>query len=106
MLAAVDVGQYWLAVVGMLAAVVGAFVYLRIVLAMYAPAEGEEAPVGPRIRVDGGTGVALGLAAIGILVLGIVPGIVQDFSRDATQLIQCSTPAAQTPKTSCGTSKP
>jgi len=104
--AAVDVGQYWLAVVGMLAAVVGAFVYLRIVLAMYAPAEGEEAPVGPRIRVDGGTGVALGLAAIGILVLGIVPGIVQDFSRDATQLIQCSTPAAQTPKTPCGTSKP
>ena len=30
--AAVDVGQYWLALIGMLAAVIGAFVYLRIML--------------------------------------------------------------------------
>ena len=35
--AAVDAGQYSLALIGMLAAVIGAFVYLRIVLTMYAP---------------------------------------------------------------------
>src|SRR5262249_18652436 len=57
--AAVDVGQYWLALIGMLAAVIGAFVYLRIVLAMYAPAEDVETFEGPRIVVDTGTGLAL-----------------------------------------------
>ena len=35
--AAVDAGQYSLALIGMLTAVIGAFVYLRIVLTMYAP---------------------------------------------------------------------
>ncbi len=35
--AAVDEGQYSLALIGMLTAVIGAFVYLRIVLTMYAP---------------------------------------------------------------------
>src|SRR5207247_5465248 len=55
--AAIDVGQYWLALVGMLAAVIGAFVYLRIVLAMYAPPDDEAAGEGPRIVVDAGTGV-------------------------------------------------
>ncbi len=57
--AAVDAGQYWLALIGMLAAVIGAFIYLRIVLAMFAPSADEEAPAGPRIRVDRGTGLAL-----------------------------------------------
>jgi NADH-quinone oxidoreductase subunit N len=87
--AAVDARQYSLALVGMLAAVVAAFVYLRIVLAMYAPEEdtgGDAAPVG-RARVDAGTGMALTIAAVGILFLGIVPGYVLDFARDATQLL-------------------
>ena len=57
--AAIDVGQYWLALVGMLAAVIGAFVYLRIVLAMYAPPDDETVFDGPRIVVDAGTGLAL-----------------------------------------------
>ena len=85
--AAVNAGQYSLALIGMLAAVVGAFVYLRIVLAMFAPADDEVAPVGPRIVVDRSTGVALTIAAAAIVFLGIVPGIVLDFARDATQLL-------------------
>ena len=85
--AAIDVGQYWLALVGMLAAVVGAFVYLRIVLAMYAPPEGEVAAPGPRIVVDAGTGIALTIAAGAVVFLGIVPGILLDFARAATQLL-------------------
>ena len=84
--AAVDAGQYWLALIGMLAAVIGAYVYLRIVLAMYAPADDETAPEGPRIRVDGGTGVALVIAAARSSILGVIPGAVLDFARDATQL--------------------
>ncbi len=85
--AAVNAGQYPLALIGMLAAVIGAFVYLRIVLAMFAPAEDETAPEGPRITVDRSTGIALTIAAGAILFLGIVPGIVLDFARDATQLL-------------------
>ncbi len=85
--AAVDAHQYWLALIGMLTAVIGAAVYLRIVLTMYAPPEGELAPEGPRIRVDRGTGLALTIAAAAIIFLGVVPGIVLDFARDATQLL-------------------
>jgi NADH-quinone oxidoreductase subunit N len=85
--AAVAVGQYWLALIGMLAAVIGAYVYLRIILTMYAPADDEVAPEAARIRVDGGTGIALTIAAFVVIFLGVVPGIVLDFARDATQLL-------------------
>jgi NADH-quinone oxidoreductase subunit N len=103
--AAVNAGQYWLALIGMLTAVIGAFVYLRIVLAMYAPAEDEAAPPGPRIRVDAGTRTALAIAAGAIVFLGVVPGLVLDYARDATQLIQCATPGSDVPHTSCGPHK-
>lgn len=85
--AAVDAGQYWLALIGMLAAVVGAFVYLRVVLTMFAPADDETAPDGPPVAVDGGTRVALALAAVAVVILGVVPGAVLDLARNATQLL-------------------
>jgi NADH-quinone oxidoreductase subunit N len=84
---AVDVGQYWLAFIGMLAAVIGAYVYLRIILTMYAPVDDEVAPEASRMRVDGGTGLALTIAAFAVIFLGVVPGVVLDFARDATQLL-------------------
>jgi len=85
--AAVDAHQYWLALVGTLAAVVSAFVYLRIVLAMYAPTA--EAPAADRapLRVDGATSVALFVTSIAVVVLGIIPGFALDFARDATLLL-------------------
>jgi NADH-quinone oxidoreductase subunit N len=85
--AAIDVGQYWLALIGMLAAVISAFVYLRIVLAMYAPPDDEALPEGPPIVVDAGAGIALTIAASAILFLGVVPGIMFDFAHAATQLL-------------------
>lgn len=86
--AAVDEGQYVLALIGMLAAVVSAFVYLRIVLTMYAPGDDEEGPsTAHPARVDAAAGVALGIAAAGILFLGVLPDFVLDFARDATQLL-------------------
>ncbi|MFM7225571.1 MAG: NADH-quinone oxidoreductase subunit N [Actinomycetota bacterium] len=85
--AAVGAGQYWLALIGMIAAVVGAYVYLRIVLTMFAPADDEAAPDGPAITVDRGTGIALTVAAVAIVLLGVVPGVVLDFARNATQLL-------------------
>jgi NADH-quinone oxidoreductase subunit N len=85
--ATVAAGQYILTLIGMLAAVVGAFVYLRIVLTMYSPADDEVAPAGPRIAVDAGTSIALTIAVAAVLFLGLVPTTVLDFARDATQLL-------------------
>jgi NADH-quinone oxidoreductase subunit N len=85
--AAIDVGQYWLAVIGMLTAVISAFAYLRVVLAMYAPPDDDAVAEGPRIVIDAGAGLALSLAAGAIVFLGVVPGIVLDFAHAATQLL-------------------
>jgi NADH-quinone oxidoreductase subunit N len=88
--AAVDEGQYSLALIGMLTAAVAAFVYLRIVLAMYAPrteAEGADPLPTRRPRVDAGASTALAIAAAGVLFLGILPNVVLEFARDATQLL-------------------
>jgi NADH-quinone oxidoreductase subunit N len=85
--AAIDAGQYALTLVGVLAAVISAFVYLRIVLAMYAPTEAAPAVDLAPLRVDAATQVALFLASIGIVLLGIVPGFALDFARDATLLL-------------------
>ena len=83
--AAVDVGQYPLALIAMLASVVGAFVYLRIVVTMYGGI-GEEGP-GDRVAVDFPTRAVLTIAATAIVVLGVLPGFVLDFARDATLLL-------------------
>jgi NADH-quinone oxidoreductase subunit N len=97
--AAVDVGQYWLALIGMLAAVIGAFVYLRIVLAMYAPTDDVPVPDDSDVRVDGGTRFALTIAAVVILTVGMAPGLMLNFARDSVQLLECSTQAAQNTST-------
>jgi NADH-quinone oxidoreductase subunit N len=85
--AAVDARQYSLALIGMLTAVIGAFVYLRIVLTMYAPEEAEGEAAARRLRVDPGTSVALTITAAGVLFLGLLPNVVLEFARDATQLL-------------------
>jgi NADH-quinone oxidoreductase subunit N len=85
--AAVASGQYALALIGMLAAAISAFVYLRIVLAMYAPdGDAPESAQAP-LRLDVATGFAVFAAAAAVVVLGVVPGAVLDFARDATLLL-------------------
>jgi NADH-quinone oxidoreductase subunit N len=88
--AAVNSGQYALALIAMLASVVGAFVYLRIVVAMYG---GNDDAVEVDETADGGITVdfpsqaVLTIAVAAILVLGILPGFALDFARDATLLL-------------------
>jgi NADH-quinone oxidoreductase subunit N len=85
--AVVDDGQYVLAVIAMLSAVVSAFVYLRIVVAMYFAGNtygGETAELaGPAVRVPAAAGVALALAVVGTLWLGILPGAATSVANDA-----------------------
>ena len=64
-------------------------VYLRIVLAMYAPADDEAAARGhdPRIASTPAPASRSTIAAAGVLFLGIMPGVMLDFAKHATQLL-------------------
>ena len=85
--AAVSAGEYALTVIGVLTAVVATFFYLRLIVYMYMtqPEEAEaEALAG--LRVDPSTSAALVLACAATVALGVLPGAVLDFARDATLL--------------------
>jgi len=90
--AAVEAESYALAVLAMLAAVVAAFLYLRIIVAMYfggddaataTAAGGESTPIAFPFGARLGIGVALGIT----LFVGFLPDALVSFSRDATLLI-------------------
>ena len=86
--AAVDSSSYALAIIAMLTAVVSAFLYLRIIVAMYMqPDEDEAAATGPRIRVPATAAVSLGVAVLVTLVIGVLPGIAVDWARDAVPVL-------------------
>jgi NADH-quinone oxidoreductase subunit N len=69
--AAVDAGLVGLAVAGVLASVVGVYAYLRVVVYMYMRPVGAEAVEPFRFWT---TEVALVLSALGVVVLGVMPG--------------------------------
>ncbi len=79
--AAVDRHSYALAIVAMLAAVIAAFLYLRIIVSMYmddpagAPAE--------KVQLPRSTGVALAAAVAFTLVVGFIPGWLINLAKDA-----------------------
>jgi len=67
--AAVDVGLVWLAILAVLASIVGAFYYLRVVKLMYFDDPVDAAPIDTRAD----TGVLLSLNGIALLLLGVFP---------------------------------
>jgi len=81
--AAVDAGSYVLAVIAMLASVIAAFLYLRIIVSMYLadPEPGDEAEVPVRVPFSAGLGLVLTLSFT--LVVGFIPWWVVDYARDA-----------------------
>ncbi len=82
--AAIQEGYYGLAIIGVLSSVVSVFYYLRIVVMMYM-AEGEAEFEAPR---PGPVGMAaLGLAAAGILYLGILPSRVIEIASQSVEMI-------------------
>lgn len=68
--AVLGTGQIWLALVGVLFSLVGAFYYLRVIKLMYFDAPTDESP----IAAPADTRVALSVNGIAILALGILPG--------------------------------
>ncbi len=85
--ATVQAGQYAMALIGVLAAVVAAFFYLRVVVAMYM-SDGEDERAATALPVDLGTAVVL-VATIGMtLWIGFLPGTFLHFARDATLIFR------------------
>ena len=85
--AAVDSRSYAIALIAMLAAVVAAFFYLRIVITMYSAVDGEDAEAAPaRLPVPFGAGLVIAAAVVFTLLAGIVPQPFFDFAKDATLL--------------------
>jgi NADH-quinone oxidoreductase subunit N len=67
--AAWQAGQQWLAVVAVITSAIAAFFYLRIVVQMFMRDPVREV----RPTRDTGLAIGIGLAALGIVVFGIVP---------------------------------
>ena len=89
--AAIDSDSWPLAIVAMLSAVIAAFLYLRIVVAMYMSTDegDEETPVrtGPRVNVPFAAKLSLGLAFVFTLAVGFLPSSLADTSTDATPTV-------------------
>ncbi|HEY6316800.1 MAG TPA: NADH-quinone oxidoreductase subunit N [Acidimicrobiia bacterium] len=85
--AAAQANQYGLLVIGVLAAVVAAFFYLRIALTMLTP--GPDSPPAANLlrRVDVWSGIVLLACAALVLVVGVVPGAFVHWAKDATFLL-------------------
>lgn len=70
--AALHAGNWSLVLIGVISSVIAAFFYLRVIVLMYmeepAGAEADETSVWPRVVVA--------IPALGVLVLGIVPGVI------------------------------
>ena len=79
--AAVDARSFWLALAGMLTSVISAFVYLRIVLAMYGEPSPDDAARSYHVPVGAKLAIGLGLAAT--LGFGLYPKPLIDASRTA-----------------------
>ena len=82
--AAVDVRSYWTAIVAMMAAVVGAYLYIRLLIAMFLSEPDEDAEP---IEVPPTVAVVLGIAVIVTLVFGIFPGLLDGLAQDAMAVL-------------------
>ncbi len=86
--AAVQSRSYWLAVVAMVSAVIAAFAYLRVVVAMYFGDSGDETPesadASPAVGL--GAGAVVVFAVLFTLAAGVVPGLLESLSSTAAGL--------------------
>ena len=87
--AAIEARSFWLALVAMLSTVISAFLYLRIVLAMYAgDDEGDEPARRPaRLPVPVAAKIALVISVVATIGFGLVPGPLTHASKTAVPKI-------------------
>lgn len=95
--AAVDAGSTWLAAIAMLSSVIGAFLYLRIVVSMYMEGDEDDAREPRHIPIPFSAGLALGVSLLVTLAVGLFPSLLSDPAGDATPvLVVEAEPAADT----------
>ena len=82
--AAVDVRSYWVAIVAMMAAVVGAYLYLRILVAMFLSDPEEDAET---VTIPPTVGIVLVASVIVTVVFGIFPGLLDGIAQDALAVL-------------------
>ncbi len=80
--AAVDAGYVWLAVVGVLTSLVGAYYYLRVLVFLFMRSPAEGAPIAVPMR-SGYVSFALVLAGYYVMKMGVTPARFIDLAREA-----------------------
>ncbi|GIF15089.1 NADH-quinone oxidoreductase subunit NuoN [Actinoplanes teichomyceticus] len=84
--AAVDGGQTWLVIFGVVTSMLIAFPYLRVVVLMWLSEPGESTPA---VSIPGFlTSAALALGVIVTIALGVVPAPLIDLTREASQFVR------------------
>jgi NADH-quinone oxidoreductase subunit N len=90
--AAVKANLIWLTIIGVLNSGVGAYYYLRIIVAMYMRESRREVPVTP---VPSALAVAIAFCLAATLYLGLFPGGTLRYAQDsAQQLVRQAVPEA------------
>ncbi|MDM4722095.1 NADH-quinone oxidoreductase subunit NuoN [Micromonospora sp. WMMA1363] len=83
---ALEGGQVWLVIAGVLTSMVLAFPYLRVVVMMWLSEPGESTPA---VTVPGGlTSAALMIGVVATLVLGVVPAPLLDLATGAAEFVR------------------
>ncbi|MGQ9525276.1 MAG: NADH-quinone oxidoreductase subunit N [Armatimonadota bacterium] len=82
---AVQKGHILLVVVAAVNSVISVYYYLRVAVVMYMYRGEEEAPLLPA-RLYAPTGISVGLTAVAVLVLGLVPARLLDLARQSAML--------------------
>jgi NADH-quinone oxidoreductase subunit N len=82
----------WLAIIAMVSSVVAAYLYLRIIVAMYMSGDTEDGTMpapskADRIRIPLATGAAIAVCLVVTLGAGIFPGPVTDFAGESTPVL-------------------
>lgn len=75
--AALQANLLWLVIIGVLNSAVGAYYYLRIIVAMYMREPRGEVPVAP---VPLGLGTALAISVIATIYMGVLPGRILEYA--------------------------
>ncbi len=84
--AAIEGGQTWLVIFGVISSMLLAFPYLRVVVMLWLSEPGESTPT---VSIPGFlTSAALAIGVIATFALGVVPAPLIDLTRDAAQFVR------------------
>lgn len=84
--AALDGGETWLVIAGVLTSMILAFPYLRVVVMMWLSEPGESTPT---VSIPGGlTSAALTIGVVATLALGVVPAPLLDLANGAAEFVK------------------